>query len=122
MIDLTQIPTDVLAAEMDRRHTLAIHDKFAAQLPTTVLYKGNPIPLTQQVYLVQPSVHGNGGWCGSTTLGSGPLRDLLCIDPQYQHGIADRDFGDDQYRICIDENPNHALAIFNAEDERWEIV
>jgi hypothetical protein len=81
--------------------------------------------LNMKVWVVIPECHGNGGWCGSTTL-SFPegitLREALEIDNPYKvFNQFDIGWGTlSAIRICTSENPNHTIYIYDHEDYRWE--
>ena len=116
--DISSIPTEVLVAEIRERTKITRHEDLLKDIPVEIRYDNAVLDLDREVFLVQPSVHGGGGWCGSTTLTKGPLRDLLCLDPEFEYGYCDSYFGDDRYRICIDENPSHRIAIYN--EYKWQ--
>lgn len=75
-----------------------------------------------KVFIVAPLCHGNGGWCGSKTLGKRKsLKNALAIrNPHFKFDWHyDAQWADSRIRICRTENPNNALYIFDPEDERW---
>ena len=83
----------------------------------------------KKVYLVEPSAHGNGGWCGSNVIARERLGSILskgnpycCYGGNYDLGYtmgSASDWGA-EVRICLTENPNDSIYIFNCEDGMWE--
>ena len=121
MSDLSDIPTKILEDELMKRLKTARRAELSKVLPAEIRYNGKILDFDTEVFLVQPSVHGGGGWCGSSTIAKGRLRHLICCDPQLEYGYCDGSFGDDRYRICIDENPNHSVAIYDSQEYKWKI-
>lgn len=83
------------------------------------------------VFIVQPSLHGNGGWCGSRTIEKLPLNEALerrpfdfgsDFEPYFE---MDEVYYKNEYasplRICYDDNPNHALDIED-DNNSWKKI
>lgn len=84
------------------------------------------IKLTDKVWIVVPHCHGNGGWCGYSTLSSKKgmqLKRALSIknpstkynyDTNWQwegvHGSI---------RIATKPDPNYSIYFFDEDDEKW---
>lgn len=68
---------------------------------------------TNPVFVIIPSCHGNGGWCGYRLLAIMDLQDALSIENP-------NNFFDEEIRICYKNNPNSALYVFNRYDCQWE--
>lgn len=75
--------------------------------------------MSENVYLVMPLEHGNGGWYGSEVLAELPLDKLLSINPveTYLGGNYNPEFGS-QLRICATENPNNPMFLWDHEENR----
>ena len=70
-------------------------------------------------FLITPSCHGNGGWCGFTIHRAALLAELLKLNPGKMGLAGDGEFGDDRARICRVPDPNKALIIWDREDVVW---
>ncbi len=81
-----------------------------------------PQAVNNTYYIVQPSCHGNGGWCGSNVLKEfSSLEDALLFIPKEKHSDDfDSYFGDSSPRICTDKDPNHSLYILEGESGIWK--
>lgn len=78
---------------------------------------------TNPVFVIIPSCHGNGGWCGYRLLAIMDLKDALKI--QNPNNFFDEEWcggwGSLEWiRICYKNNPNSALYVFNRYDCQWE--
>lgn len=74
----------------------------------------------KKFYIVAPQCHGGGGWHGSSTLAEFESLDEA-LDYVDIRGSWERSYGgDDSLRICIDENPNHSVFIFNEDRRKWD--
>jgi len=75
----------------------------------------------EKFYIVAPLCHGNGGWRGSKVLDEfDSISEALNYeDPRGSWERASGGYGD-SLRICISEDPNHAIFIFHDEDRKWE--
>ncbi len=73
-----------------------------------------------KLYLVAPSEHGNGGWCGSSTLAYVTPKWMLARDPVvlYCDGHYAPMFGS-QLRLCKTEDPNDAVYLWDHHDNMW---
>jgi hypothetical protein len=70
-------------------------------------------------FLITPSCHGNGGWCGSTTHRADTREALLKLNPSALGIAGDGDFGDDRARICRVNDVNKSVLIWDREDQVW---
>lgn len=79
----------------------------------------------RKVWIIQPLVHGNGGWYGSQRLSSKrgmQLNRALKINPFDRY-----DTYNDYYhtsnlgapRICISQDVNKSLYYYDGEENRW---
>jgi len=82
----------------------------------------------EKYYLIIPLPHGNGGWSGARVVASGSIQELkkkffadifddLSPEPD---PFAMRTLNSP--RICVSEDPNAAILVFNEKDWVWESV
>ncbi len=76
-----------------------------------------------KVFIIQPLPHGNGGWCGSTTLQSQiKLKDALQINPYTKYDLYYDAYNDGCPRICYQEDVNKSLYYFDYEEKIWKLT
>lgn len=82
--------------------------------------------LKRKVWIIEPYVHGNGGWYGWKILSSEKgmqLKRALSIDPYTKYDLWSRyeEYGDlGAIRICYKKDPNRAIYYFN--DCEWKKI
>ncbi len=92
------------------------------RVPTHALM-GRPFAIAKLTrgfhFLITPSCHGNGGWCGYTIHRAASLPELLRLHPGKMGLAGDGEFGDDRARICRIPDPNKGIILWDREDGRW---
>ena len=78
----------------------------------------------RRVWITQPQVHGNGGWCGDTILSesSMPLHKALAINPESRFDIYQdwREYGRlGATRISTKPDSNKGIYYWHGDDQRW---
>lgn len=76
--------------------------------------------ITRPLWIVTPSEHGNGGWCGSTVHDVMSRRAVLRCNPveAYENGYYNPIFGS-HIRACSKPDPNAAVYLWDHEAGRW---
>lgn len=80
--------------------------------------------LTLPVFIVKPSAHGMGGWCGSSVVKQCTLKEALKFFPDMDNLSYSPYDGKviDYERICKTKDPNSAIYIWNDDSYKWEIL
>lgn len=80
----------------------------------------------KKVFLIEPIAHGNGGWCGSDTVLHDRLGKILSQRNPYDrwndlnYSIREAELYCSELRICLTEDPNDAIYVFNCDDLKWD--
>jgi hypothetical protein len=74
----------------------------------------------KHVYLILPREHGNGGCCGEMTICKMSLGRLLKMNPIIEFRDEIDDYISFGPRICLTENMNDFIYVWDNWDGKWK--